>query len=262
MDIQQYYKLVRNELPLSEKEVSLLIKIIDEFPFFQSAIFMYLRALYYSNSNQYKSELARLSISVVDRRALFYYIFSEEYKRFFDQTGKTDITDDKTNVLLNAFFGNEISEDDSLEIEYTLTNSSLASTDYLTYLEIESKGKALEGIPITEEKANRLKYQSIIDSFIEKSQEDGGIRIHLEKTDDSFVEEQTLNNDEGEDELNEDVFFTETLSKIYIKQGKYEKAYKIIKHLSLNYPKKNIYFADQLSFLEKLIINSKFKDKK
>jgi hypothetical protein len=55
----------------------------------------------------------------------------------------------------------------------------------------------------------------------------------------------------------DDKFFTETLAKIYIKQQRYDKALKIIQQLSLKYPKKNRYFADQIRFLEKLIINSK-----
>jgi len=56
---------------------------------------------------------------------------------------------------------------------------------------------------------------------------------------------------------NDDTFFTESLAKIYIKQRRYEKALQIIKKLSLKYPEKNIYFADQIRFLEKLIINIK-----
>ena len=52
-------------------------------------------------------------------------------------------------------------------------------------------------------------------------------------------------------------YFTETLAKIYIKQGNYSKALEIISQLNLNYPKKNAYFADQIRFLEKLIINNK-----
>ena len=55
--------------------------------------------------------------------------------------------------------------------------------------------------------------------------------------------------------------FTETLAKIYIKQGRYEKAMEIMRKLNLNYPKKNRYFADQIRFLQKLIINNKNKDK-
>lgn len=46
---------------------------------------------------------------------------------------------------------------------------------------------------------------------------------------------------------------SESLAKIFIKQQRYERAYEIISNLSLNYPKKSIYFADQLRFLQKLI---------
>jgi len=49
------------------------------------------------------------------------------------------------------------------------------------------------------------------------------------------------------------------LAKIYVKQQRYSKALEIIKKLSLKYPKKNAYFADQIRFLEKLIINAKSK---
>ena len=51
----------------------------------------------------------------------------------------------------------------------------------------------------------------------------------------------------------DDTLLSESLAKIFIKQGRYERAYEIISNLSLNYPKKSIYFADQLRFLQKLI---------
>lgn len=53
---------------------------------------------------------------------------------------------------------------------------------------------------------------------------------------------------------------SESLAKIYIKQGRYNKAYEIILHLYLNNPKKSIYFADQLRFLRKLMLNSQSTD--
>ena len=49
------------------------------------------------------------------------------------------------------------------------------------------------------------------------------------------------------------------LAKIYIKQRRYGKALEIIRKLNLKYPKKSIYFADQIRFLEKLVINEKTK---
>ncbi len=51
----------------------------------------------------------------------------------------------------------------------------------------------------------------------------------------------------------DDSLFSESLARIYIKQGKFSKAHEIISHLNLNFPEKSIYFADQLRFLEKVM---------
>lgn len=50
---------------------------------------------------------------------------------------------------------------------------------------------------------------------------------------------------------------SESLAKVMIKNGNYQKAIEIITDLSLNNPKKSIYFADQIRFLKKLMANSK-----
>ncbi|MDR1091023.1 MAG: hypothetical protein LBL79_08095 [Prevotella sp.] len=260
MDIQQFYQFIQKDAVANRQEAGSLRELIEKYPYFQAAIFAYLKSLYANSDDGYKNELERLSIAINDRRALFYYIFSEEYDGFFAQTGKKEINEDKTGILLNAFF--ESRDDETSELEYSISHSSLASTDYLSYAQSEEALKLTgyaSGQEDQEETVN-LKHQSIIDSFINKSEE-GKIRIRI-KEKDKYEAGEERNGEENEEELTEDVFFTETLAKIYIKQKKYEKAYKIIKHLSLNYPKKNIYFADQLSFLEKLIINTKHKDKK
>jgi thioredoxin-like negative regulator of GroEL len=46
-----------------------------------------------------------------------------------------------------------------------------------------------------------------------------------------------------------------SLAKIYIKTHRYEQAYEILNGLSLRFPEKSSYFADQLRFLQKLIRN-------
>ena len=48
---------------------------------------------------------------------------------------------------------------------------------------------------------------------------------------------------------------SESLARAMIKNGNYSKALEIITDLSLKNPKKSIYFADQIRFLKKLILN-------
>lgn len=50
-----------------------------------------------------------------------------------------------------------------------------------------------------------------------------------------------------------DSSLTESLAKIYIKTRRYERAYEILNDLSLRFPEKSAYFADQLRFLQKII---------
>lgn len=55
---------------------------------------------------------------------------------------------------------------------------------------------------------------------------------------------------------------SESLAKFYIKRHRYDKAYEIISQLSLNFPEKSIYFADQLRFLRKLIASQRLANNK
>ena len=105
--------------------------------------------------------------------------------------------------------------------------------------------------PTCSTQAPEMKGQRLIDNFIEN---EGG-KIQL-KEEISYTPEINLLDDDDEND-DENGYFTETLAKIYIKQGRYSKALEIIQRLNLNYPKKNAYFADQIRFLEKLILNNK-----
>ena len=101
----------------------------------------------------------------------------------------------------------------------------------------------------------------MIDDFIQKSESSDASdtrREFLVEKEEETEEEEEPSVSPVTEEL-DDSCFTETLAKIYIKQHRYDKALEIIKKLSLNYPKKNAYFADQIRFLEKLIINAKSK---
>ncbi len=60
----------------------------------------------------------------------------------------------------------------------------------------------------------------------------------------------------------DDSLLSESLAKIFIKQHRYERAFEIISNLSLNFPEKSVYFADQLRFLQKLIKNREYQQQK
>lgn len=96
-----------------------------------------------------------------------------------------------------------------------------------------------------EEPIKPLKQQDLIDKFIASNP-----KIQLS---DKFEYEEPQNLTQNE--VSESVF-TESLAKIYIKQGQYEKALHIFEKLNLKYPEKNTYFADQIRFLTKIIQNS------
>lgn len=96
-----------------------------------------------------------------------------------------------------------------------------------------------------------MKGQNLIDEFI--NNDTGKIQL---KEEPEFVPQLEDELSGNESDTGDEGYFTETLARIYIKQGRYTKALEIIKRLNLNYPKKNAYFADQIRFLEKLIINN------
>ena len=106
-----------------------------------------------------------------------------------------------------------------------------------------------------------MRGQALIDQFIEQADEGFSFQRKDEEagfsTDGAIDERPSVDIDEDADI--DDSYFTETLAKIYIKQQRYAKALEIIKKLSLKYPKKSTYFADQIKYLENLIINAKSK---
>ena len=109
------------------------------------------------------------------------------------------------------------------------------------------------------------KEDELIDSFIAHSrkQEKEAIasspqaKHHLEKED----VEQVAHDSVEESTQNDSSMLSESLAKMYIARHKYSKALEIIESINLNFPEKSIYFADQIRFLRKIVLNQNIKNK-
>jgi hypothetical protein len=257
MQKEQLCTFLQSGESANSPDFHLLKELTLKYPYFQGILFYYLKCLYIHNEVSFSEELRRLSPQISDRKALFYFVFSGEYAQFFQKTGKSEIARDRTGFLLDAFFDtSDHSFGQNEEWTENVLGTGIVSVDYFSYL-TKMRGELDESDPALPQPTNQLelRHQNIIDSFLQKSENGDSLKIRLTDTDAPLA--SPLDDQAQDDGLEDSMFFTETLSRIYIKQKKYEKAYEIIRQLSLNYPEKNTYFADQIRFLEKLIVNSK-----
>ncbi len=222
-------------------------------PYFQTVRLLMLQNLYLLHDPAFDEELRRAAIYITDRKTIFQMIEAAYYQlhKQTEQNSKATqyTTSSRTIDLIDNFLGSIPKDEESSAKPQRKPTPADAAVDYVAYL------LASEGENTTEKDTPQMKGQDLIDNFLE--QEKGRIMLS-ELTEDVSADEP----DHDHEEEGEEEYFTETLARIYIKQGRYQRALDIITRLSERYPKKNAYFADQIRFLEKLIINSNNKNKK
>lgn len=223
-----------------------LRSLLALYPYYQPARLLMLQNLYLLHDATFDEELRKAAIYITQRKKIFDLVEARHYtiKKVQRKESKEEQDGNRTLSLIDNFLEN-IPEEETEKKTNRKPSPADAAYDYVSYLlEIENEEeKTRDDIP-------QLKGQNLIDNFI--FNEGGKMQLQEDPT---FVPQM----EEKEPEEEGEGYFTETLAKIYVKQGRYDKALKIIKRLNLNYPKKNAYFADQIRFLEKLIINNKQK---
>lgn len=253
MEKEKLYRLLQDEQLLRNVDADELTSCLDAYPFFQTIRLLYTKRLALDESPDFQEELGRTALLCAKREKLFYYLYGEEYEQYMQQQLPDELgDDDRTERLLNNFLESIASstQADDAELLEKETTGNILSVDYFAYL--ESKGEEMNDSATTE---SELKHQDIIDSFLEKAADKSiSIKDKFPKT---TSEEE--HKEQEDNELSQDEFLTETLARIYIKQKKYKQALTIIQRLNLNFPKKSAYFADQIRFLEYLIINEQKK---
>lgn len=251
-----------------------LRSMVALYPYFQSARLLMLQNLNLLHDPSFDEELRRAAIYITDRSMLFQMIEAAHYQLRKPQPAKPAQPaaaapagttaapaakpqpkgGNRTLTLIDSFLDSIPKEEEPQpKGPKRKPTPADAAIDYVAYLLESENEEDDEQKPATD--APQLKGQDLIDSFINNEQ-GGKIVLNENPVLKPELEEEENDETEGGEGGNSPSgeYFTETLARIYIKQGRYSKALEIIKRLSLQYPKKNAYFADQIRFLEKLII--------
>ena len=220
-------------------------------PYFQTVRLLMLQNLYLLHDPAFDEELRRAAIYITDRRKLFNLVEAAHYQlrnTAQNQQPAANSTDDnRTMALIDTFLDSIPAEEPEEKKAKRRPTPKDATVDYVAYL-LESEDNDLN------ENTPQMQGQDLIDHFLQEEQ--GRILLNELKDEEENVEAPAIEEEPAEEE-----YFTETLARIYIKQGRFQKALDIIQRLSNNFPEKNAYFADQIRFLEKLIINNNKKQK-
>ena len=219
---------------LNEDSVGVLRRLVDKYPYYQTARLLLLRNLFNTKNPMFQQELRRSAVLLNNRKVLFDMIEGTKYHIVPQQLSSNSLSleddKDRTLSLIDDFLENMPSEPEKRPTKGNIPAD--VTTDYMAYL--------------MQEEAEANDSNNIIETTIPRRPQ----RITLEEK--GVIEVP-------EDDVQEEEFFTETLAQIYIKQQKFERALEIIRALSADNPKKNSYFADQIRFLEKLIEINKNK---
>ena len=178
--------------PEDERQSNNLKKILNSYPYFQSASAYYLKSLKIQEKDAYTKLLPKTALLTANRKVLKDWLFSYTEKTISD-------------------------------------NSNLDKYSFLEWFDILSDDE-----PKVEKKFD------LIDKFIKNSP-----KIQ-------FSQEQESDSNIIVDKKLKDELITETLAKIYVNQKKFKKAIKAYEILSLKYPKKSSFFADQIIYIKNL----------
>jgi len=254
MEAGDLYKYIDNPDMLSKETLPELERMVEIYPWFHAAHILYLKNLSIQEDPSYSGKLKRMVVSIPDRKRLFLLIEGRIYgviHREQEPAHKQEKED--TFSLVDDFLSVQKTADTAPSAGGTqLLIEPSALVDYI-YWSL-SKGlisKEKGGVP-------PLLHQELIDSFIEQDENrKPSVLPEIKERKEAINISDNKEQDDAYLQLLDESYFTETLARIYIKQHRYEKALEIIKKLNLKYPGKNVYFADQMRFLEKLIINTK-----
>ena len=232
-------ELINDRTKLNADTLVELKAVVEEYPFFQTARLLYVANLYAVHDRSFGEELRKASVFLPDRRALFYMIEGEHYVIETPENAVPAASEkgkDRTISLIDNFLSNQREENENKRAKPTLAD---LTTDYAAFLVNQ------DGVVSDADEAPKLRGQSLIDNFIEVTK--GKQRIEMPDLNDEDYNFSPAISPEDEE------IYTEKMTDIYIKQGRYAEALGILKKICLNNPKKSAYFANQMKLLEVIL---------
>ena len=226
----------------------------------EAAPYSVLPALLYLKRNGVKGNedvLSRLAIVFPDRLALSLALGedSQALREFYPPEPEPETPDTVTTI--DRFLDNygKTSPGEVEAITRAIFNPQPDYADVLAAQEQEAGGTGADGGDAQDQ---------LISKFIAEQMQLGEQAAHTPIAKPVGEQEKAEIANETIDDPTEidDSMLTESLAKMYIARHKYSQALEIIKRISLKYPEKSIYFADQIRFLTKLVLNETLNDKK
>ena len=230
--------------------------VSEKYPYFSLPASLLLKRNGALDKEKKEMMIQRLALNASNRDSLSLFIDADGdyWANFYPQeeSHKTVSTNDAISTFLDNYGSNDPKENEMLE--RLIFNPT---PDYAQLLAKEEEENAPQNVDLSDPDSQ----EALINAFILKSREQQGHFPAI--SEDLAIEKKEEPQDDDTPVLSpeastDDSMFSESLAKIYIKQRKYSKAYEIIRNLSLNFPEKSIYFADQLRFLQKLMINERY----
>ncbi|MBO4870810.1 MAG: hypothetical protein J5565_02360 [Muribaculaceae bacterium] len=227
-----------------------LQQVMEQYPYFNVPLLLYLKRN--PDAPDREDVLARLAISSPDRRALATQLGEnmESFAHFYPEETVPDTPD--TDTTIDRFLNNygSTSPKEIAALEQAIFNPT---PDYADVLAAQESEQGQPDMSATSEQ-DELINQFIAQHQVQELQADQDpSRRHVDEE-----EKQEIANDQVQKpELVDSSMLTESLAKMYISRKKYSQALEIIETLSLQFPEKSIYFADQIRFLRKLVLIQK-----
>jgi hypothetical protein len=232
--------------------VQQLNDLSGRYPYFPLAALLLLIKLKKENSPSFESELKKSSYLFPDRKHL-HKLLTQEFPSFSPAiiAGSVPVETTHEPLPFNIAPDRELMpSDETLEFSYTgkdETQVEFANVDKSQKQSRESTAAETSDfrgwIHKFDENHQQVKKTSLIENFLKADH--GAIRADSPTSISGDVSKPSVEENEH--------YITDTLAKVYIKQGLYSKAIFAYEKLSLKYPEKSIYFATQIEEIKRIL---------